>query len=83
MKAFLAVLMNGTIFSESKTSSNCVNTLFSCTHYIFFLHTLYFFFLGYAFFTAKLQTDSKEMETEVVERKKPDSSLIDASCDFL
>lgn len=35
------------------------------------------------FFTTKLQTDSKEMETEVVERKKPDSSLIDASCDFL
>lgn len=35
------------------------------------------------FFTAKLQTDSKEMEREVVERKKPDSSLIDASCDFL
>lgn len=63
MKAFLAVLMNGTIFSESKTtSSNCVYTLFPCTHYIFFL--------GYAFFTAKLQTDSKEMETEVVERKK-------------
>lgn len=29
-----------------------------------------FFFLGYAFFTGKLQTDSKEMEREVVERKK-------------
>lgn len=41
-----------------------------------------FFFLGYAFFFL-LQTDSKEMEREVVERKKPDSSLIDASCDFL
>lgn len=33
-------------------------------------HIIFFFFLGYAFFTAKLQTDSKEMETEEVERKK-------------
>lgn len=55
---------------------------FPAHNIFFFLHTLYFF-LGYAFFTTKLQTDSKEMETEVVERKKPDSSLIDASCDFL
>lgn len=39
-------------------------------HIIFFFCTHYIFFLGYAFFTAKLQTDSKEMETEVVERKK-------------
>lgn len=35
----------------------------------FHAHIIYFF-LGYAFFTAKLQTDSKEMEREVVERKK-------------
>lgn len=48
----------------------------------FHAHIIYIF-LGYAFFTAKLQTDSKEMEREVVERKTPDSSLIDASCDFL
>lgn len=33
-------------------------------------HIIFFFKDIYAFFTAKLQTDSKEMEREVVERKK-------------